>query len=125
MAESSGDKAQTQSTGRALGARLRPVSKEELERQRRKTSWQASEDEVALNPTVEGFRAGGKWGCITGAVGGVAVYALHLVGPRWFRQVSTGGKVWLVTATAMAGFFVCSEQAVVGTDARARAAVRR
>ena len=52
----------------------------------------------------------------------------HAIGLRDYHSlsppVSVSGKVWLVTAAALAAFFVASEQAVVGTEAREKAAIK-
>jgi len=97
---------------------------EEIERQRRRASWQAADDGRGLNPTADACSAGFKWGSLSALVGAGAIGAGHRFSPA-VRRISLAGKVWLVSIAAMAGFFVSSEQAVVGTDARERAAAAR
>ena len=124
---SSGSNSESDSSSNArdqLLRRLKPPSElaAEHDRQRRRTNWQAAGiDDRRVNPTFDGLAAGSKYGALSGVLGGTTVFMLHRLGPSWFRGISIGGKVWIVTVAAMAGFFVCSEQAVVGTEARAKA----
>jgi hypothetical protein len=98
-------------------------SPQEIERQRKKVFWQQSGDDLA-NPTLDGMRSGCKWGAIYALTGGAVILALHC-GTHRFNRMTTAGKVWLVTATGMAGFFIHSEHAIVGVEAHgARSASR-
>lgn len=108
-----------QPAARAVQERRYAVSDEEVLRQRARTSWSLN-----LRPTMDGLEAGAYWGAITGSVGSLAIYALHRQS-TFVRNSSTAGKVWLACVAGMAGFFINSEQAVVGTDARARDASRK
>ena len=98
----------------------RQASAATIEQQRSRTDWKASGQGRAFNPTIDGLVAGTRSGLLTGAASAAVIYALHLR-TSLFRTMSPGGKVWLVCVGAMAGFFVTSEQAVVGSDARERA----
>ena len=102
---------------------------EEIERQRNRTVWQVSPS------TGRGLEAGVRAGAITGVLCGIAAFLWHWRTTRTVSAlsrdyqgltppVSKSGKVWLVTAAALAAFFVASEQAVVGTEARHKDAQR-
>ena len=102
---------------------------EEIERQRNRTVWQVSPS------TGRGLEAGVRAGAITGVLCGIAAFLWHWRTTRTASAlsrdyqgltppVSKSGKVWLVTAAALAAFFVASEQAVVGTEARHKDAQR-
>lgn len=97
-----------------------------IEQQRSRTDWQSS-------PTTgRGFGAGLRAGALTGVFGGIVMGVWHWRSTRVVLHandyhslkppISASGKVWLVTAAALAAFFVASEQAVVGTEARDLAA---
>ena len=105
-------------TRRKLEDRAR-TSSLEVERQRGRASWSS---DAGLAPTMDGLVAGYKAGAASGIAGAMLVYTLHLQ-TELFGSMSTGGKVWLVCIAGMAGFFINSEQAVVGSDARAKAAI--
>ena len=92
---------------------------DEVDRQRSRANWaSAGVGRDGFNPTTNGLVAGVQSALMSGTVGGVLVYAAHRMSDT-VRMQSAGGKVWLVAIFTMAGFFVSSEQAVAGSDARA------
>ena len=106
----------------------RTIPGDSVEQQRSRTSW-------ATSPTTgKGFGAGARAGAATATIGTVLMFIWHWRGGRQTGlkdyhslspPVSVSGKVWLVTAAALAAFFVASEQAVVGTEAREQAAAAK
>lgn len=92
---------------------------DDIAAQRSRTDWAQSGRDL-INPTTEGFRAGITSGVVTGLIGALVVYGAHRISDPTRPFKPTTGKTWLVCVFAMAGFFISSEQAVVGTEARAK-----
>ena len=106
-----------------LEERYRRAGGDSIEHQRARTSW-AGQRADGANPTLDGFIAGSKYGLLSTLLG-LAVVGAATVGSRRFRESSSpGGRAWLVCTFGMAGFFINSEMAVVGTEAREHAAGR-
>ena len=104
----------------ALQARLA----ESIEQQRNRTTWNASRTDGA-NPTLDGLHAGAKSGTVFAVVGSVVVGVATAMSPGFRASTSPGVRAWLVCTAGMAGFFLNSEMAVVGTEAREKAASMR
>ena len=106
-----------------LEERYRRAGGDTIEHQRARTSW-AGQRADGANPTLDGLIAGTKAGLLGTAIG-LAVVGAATVGSRSFRAASSpGSRAWLVCTFGMAGFFINSEMAVVGTEAREHAAGR-
>lgn len=90
--------------------------------QRSRTSWADSQRADGSNPTHDGLIAGAKHGALYALVGFSVVGAATMLSPAFRTASSAGGRAWLVCTAGMAGFFINSEMAVVGTEVRERAA---
>lgn len=97
------------------------LSSDEVDQQRMRADWKHSRGN--FNPTTQGFIAGAKDATVTCVISSVAMYGLHKR-TKFIRKISTGGKVWLISAMTLGSFFIASEQAVVGEGAREKAAAR-
>ena len=93
-----------------------------VQRQRARTSWTYPQREDGINPTLDGLLAGTKYGVVSTLLAVGAVSAGNFYSPAFRASLSPGGKAWLICTVGMAGFFINSEMAVVGTEARERAA---
>ena len=99
------------------------IGPELVQQQRARTSWSEQRSD-GVSPTWDGLLAGSTYGVLA-SLGGLAVVTAATLGSPAFRAASSpGGRAWLVCTCGMAGFFVNSEMAVVGSDARAKARAR-
>ena len=105
-----------------LEARRRSGSSADIvQQQRSRTSWANPQRADGANPTWDGLIAGAKYGVLFSLAGVATVGAATIASPAFRSASSAGGRAWLVCTFGMAGFFVNSEMAVVGTDARTKA----
>ena len=106
--------------------RAATASIDAIDQQRARTAWantQARAD--GANPTYDGLIAGTRSGALHALVGLAAVSAATVGSPTFRAATSPGARAWIVCIVGMAGFFINSEMAVVGSDARDKAAAQR